>query len=326
MATSCGFESHHRHQHPPVLKGTGGYFLLRRRQIILSVREAGKNCVGGRNLAGEIQVRVNIGCGRDIAMSQPFLYFFQAHSIGIQQAGAAMSQIMKTYLFQLVLCQQNIKMQGDEIGLDGFMASKMLKAAAEWEAEEAKKLDADFVEAANNVVSEEKKPEELIDYLVRTVQLVRPQYSRNTIINIAICTTQGFLTVFSGEPGCGKTSICNIYSDALGLNKIEKMITSSNPDYSAVRYVPVSVERGWTSKRDFIGYYNPLSKSFDKSNRDVYDALNRLHIEQNSGLNKFPLLSSANGSLLVCTILRKKASCFPLSKFLRCMKAMFWQS
>ena len=28
-----------------------------------------------------------------------------------------MSQIMKTYLFQLVLCQQNIKMLGDEIGL-----------------------------------------------------------------------------------------------------------------------------------------------------------------------------------------------------------------
>ena len=123
VATSCGFESHHRHQHPPVLKGTGGYFLLRRRQIILSVREAGKNCVGGRNLAGEIQVRVNIGCGRDIAMAQPFLYFFQAHSIGIQQAGAAMSQIMKTYLFQLVLCQQNIKMQGDEIGLSSFCST-----------------------------------------------------------------------------------------------------------------------------------------------------------------------------------------------------------
>lgn len=197
--------------------------------------------------------------------------------------------------FTQLISNQHDKML--DIAFDGFMASKMLKAAAEWEAEEAKKLDAEFVEATNNVVSEEKKPEELIDYLVRTVQLVRPQYSKNTIINIAICTTQGFLTVFSGEPGCGKTSICNIYSDALGLNKIEKMITSSNSDYSAARYVPVSVERGWTSKRDFIGYYNPLSKSFDKSNRDVYDALNRLHIEQNSGLNKFPfiiLLDEAN--------------------------------
>ena len=34
-----------------------------------------------------------------------------------------MSQIMKTYLFQLVLCQQNIKMLGDEIGLHQFSQS-----------------------------------------------------------------------------------------------------------------------------------------------------------------------------------------------------------
>ena len=107
----------HYSQHPPVLKGTGGYFLLRRRQIILSVREAGKNCVGGRNLAGEIQVRVNIGCGRDIAMAQPFLYFFQAHSIGIQQAGAAMSQIMKTYLFSLFFANRISKCWVMKLGL-----------------------------------------------------------------------------------------------------------------------------------------------------------------------------------------------------------------
>lgn len=197
--------------------------------------------------------------------------------------------------FSQLISNQHDKMLN--IAFDGFMASKMLKAAAEWEAEETKKLGIDFVRAANNVTAEEKTAEDLVNYLTRTVQIVRPQYSKNTIINIAICTTQGFLTVFSGEPGCGKTSICNIYSDVLGLNKIEGMVESSSADYSAARYVPVSVERGWTSKRDFVGYYNPLSKSFDKSNRDVYDALSRLHIEQTSGLNKFPfviLLDEAN--------------------------------
>ena len=197
--------------------------------------------------------------------------------------------------FTQLISNQHEKML--DIAFDGFMASKMLKAAAEWEAEETRKLSIDFVREANNVTVTEKIPEELVDYLVRTVQLVRPQYPRNTILNIAICTTQGFLTVFSGEPGCGKTSICNIYADALGLNKIGSMANTSSSDFSTDRYVPISVERGWTSKRDFIGYYNPLSKSFDKSNRDVYDALNRLHIEQNSGLNKFPfiiLLDEAN--------------------------------
>ena len=197
--------------------------------------------------------------------------------------------------FTQLISNQHEKML--DIAFDGFMASKMLKAAAEWEAEETRKLSIDFVREANNVTVTEKIPEELVEYLVRTVQLVRPQYPRNTILNIAICTTQGFLTVFSGEPGCGKTSICNIYADALGLNKIGSMANTSSSDFSTDRYVPISVERGWTSKRDFIGYYNPLSKSFDKSNRDVYDALNRLHIEQNSGLNKFPfiiLLDEAN--------------------------------
>lgn len=196
--------------------------------------------------------------------------------------------------FSQLITSQHDKMLG--IAFDGFMASKMLKAAADWEAEEAKQLSKEFVHSANGITIPDKTPEELIDYLIRTVQVVRPQYTRNTIANIAICVTQGFLTVFSGEPGCGKTSICNILADVLGLNKIEKLVDSNN-DFSAVRYIPVAVERGWTSKRDFVGYFNPLSKSFDKSNRDVYDALCRLHIEYGEGVNKFPfiiLLDEAN--------------------------------
>ena len=65
-------------------------------------------------------MRVDIGCGADVTMPQPFLNFFQAHTIGVQQAGTAMSQIMKTYLFQLVLCQQNLKILGNEIRLHQF--------------------------------------------------------------------------------------------------------------------------------------------------------------------------------------------------------------
>lgn len=197
--------------------------------------------------------------------------------------------------FSQLINNQHDKMLS--VAFDGFMASKMLKAAAEWEAEEANRLSERFVISANSVPTESKTPEELVDYLTRTVQIVRPQYTRNTIINIAICVTQGFLTVFSGEPGCGKTSICNIYADVLGLNKVENMVEPEGTNYSATRYVPVSVERGWTSKRDFVGYFNPLSKTFDKSNRDVYDALSRLHMEHCKDLASFPfiiLLDEAN--------------------------------
>ena len=65
-------------------------------------------------------MRVDIGCGADVAVPQPFLNLLQAHTIGVQQAGTAVSKIMKTYLFQLVLCQENLEMLGDEIGLHQF--------------------------------------------------------------------------------------------------------------------------------------------------------------------------------------------------------------
>lgn len=104
--------------------------------------------------------------------------------------------------------------------------------------------------------------------LCRRVQEYRPAYSPLEILNIAVCLTQGFLTVFYGAPGCGKTSICNIFAEVLGLKQ-------GNGGQSE-RYVPVSVERGWMSKRDFIGYFNPLTRTFDSSSRQVYDALRLL--------------------------------------------------
>jgi len=184
------------------------------------------------------------------------------------------------------------------ISFDGFMANKMLSAAAQWEAKETEYDYETAVGATNAVGTTALEPTELVQYLYDTVCRVRPQYSRNTIINIAICLTQGFLTVFSGEPGSGKTSICNIMADVLGLNKIGTLAEEAVPSlHDLRRYVPVSVERGWTSKRDFIGYFNPLSKNFDKTNRRVYDALKLLDIEKRTKSSKYPfyiLLDEAN--------------------------------
>ncbi len=174
------------------------------------------------------------------------------------------------------------------IAFDGFMANKMLRAAAQWEAEESHHSYIASVKAINAVETSEKESDQLIRYLCNTVRIARPNYSNNTIINIAICVAQGFLTVFSGEPGCGKTSICNTIAEVLGLNKLGKLTDPCAIDLK--RYIPVSVERGWTSKRDFIGYFNPLSKTFDKSNRRIFDALKLLDIEKREGLLKYPFL------------------------------------
>lgn len=91
----------------------------------------------------------------------------------------------------------------------------------------------------------------------------------NDIANYLICITQGFITTFAGEPGTGKTSLCNILAKSLGL------VTNDTQK----RFIDISVERGWSSHKDFIGYYNPLSKNMEKSNIEVFNAFEKMDAE-----------------------------------------------
>ncbi|MFI3326345.1 MAG: hypothetical protein R3Y35_09250 [Clostridia bacterium] len=164
------------------------------------------------------------------------------------------------------------------------------------------KLNTQETENLNNVIVQLKEipkspleDAELINYLVCSVQKYR-KYSKNNILNIFICISQGFLTVFSGEPGTGKTSICKIISKILSLNNIDKRI-SDNKSMRVNRFINVSVERGWTSKRDFIGYFNPLTKKFENNNKDLFDALSIQSAELDYGNTDMPmfiLLDEAN--------------------------------
>lgn len=184
-----------------------------------------------------------------------------------------------------------------DITFDGFMSSKMLQTAAEWEASETGKNDKKLICKINDIPTEAFTAEELVGYLTDLIQSVRPGYDRNMIVNLFVCTMQGFLTVLSGKPGCGKTSICNIMAKVLGLTRINKVIGEGQKERKVNRYVMVSVERGWTSKRDLVGYYNPLTKAFEESNREVFDALRLLNVEAQEGIKKFPyiiLLDEAN--------------------------------
>lgn len=175
-----------------------------------------------------------------------------------------------------------------DASFEGVIANEMMKASAEW----SKKVSRDEFE--NSIISKDEienyldidDKEKLINYIINKVNINR-SYTRNEIINIMICITQGFLTVFAGEPGVGKTSICNIFSKALGL------INNGHVD----RYIEVSVEKGWTSKRDFVGYYNPLTKEFDKNNSLLFSAFNVLDIEFRRNIKDIPfyiLLDEAN--------------------------------
>ncbi len=115
---------------------------------------------------------------------------------------------------------------------------------------------------------------DLVDMLYdRVVENAGRSYSRNDLINFFACISQGYMTTFAGLPGTGKTSLCSLIANALGLN------SAATP-----RYTEISVERGWTSYRDYIGYYNPLSKTMEMSDPAVFAALQALSEEASIGI------------------------------------------
>lgn len=187
---------------------------------------------------------------------------------------------------------------GAEIAFNPYISSKLLEKAAEWQ---ANKNDKDYEIIVNNLEKEASATErlnkdKLIDYLVGYVNSKR-KYSHNDIANMYICLVQGFLTVFAGEPGTGKTSICNILADSLGLSQLNNCDSDFNTNYCEKynRYIPVAVERGWSSKRDLIGYFNPITKKYNSSNGKIYNGLRILDIEKdNSKLPYIILLDEAN--------------------------------
>ena len=79
-----------------------------------------QNRIGRRNLWSEIQVRVNVWGGRNVAVTQPLLNFFQAYTVCVQQACTAMPQIMKANLPHTVLLQNQRKMLCEISGLHKF--------------------------------------------------------------------------------------------------------------------------------------------------------------------------------------------------------------
>ena len=147
--------------------------------------------------------------------------------------------------------------------------------------------------------------ENLLKVLCARVKAHR-SYSDSEIINLFLCLTQGFLCVLSGPPGTGKSSICDILSHALGLDTIDDSLKEKMPDgalrqlypNTANRAVVVQVQPGWSSKRDFIGYYNPLTHQFDTNNRGVYRALQISDAECEAGNSCVPpnlvILDEAN--------------------------------
>ena len=147
--------------------------------------------------------------------------------------------------------------------------------------------------AVPTILSDKKlSATDLLDRMSDTViNRAGRDFARNDIANLMICLTQGYITTFAGMPGTGKTSLAGILAGALGLTQPQ-----------ANRFCEVSVERGWTSYKDFIGFYNPFMERVEPANAAAYQAFEQLDAEQQladlTPVPYFMLLDEANLSSL----------------------------
>lgn len=107
--------------------------------------------------------------------------------------------------------------------------------------------------------------------------------TKDEAYNYLISVVQNYITVFAGEPGTGKTSLCKLLAKTLGLYD--------------TRFAEILVERGWTSSKDLIGYYNPLTKEIEKTQPKFSDCMEQLSLENANNIVEAPyfiLLDEAN--------------------------------
>lgn len=85
--------------------------------------------------------------------------------------------------------------------------------------------------------------EDVNDFLQKNQRMVKTEETLNYITNLQ----QNFLTIFSGMPGVGKTSLATLLS---------QFFTASTT------FCNIPVSRGWNSRKNLLGYYNPINECY----------------------------------------------------------------
>lgn len=175
------------------------------------------------------------------------------------------------------------------VAFDGALSSMMLHEAAKYEESEKANSVKSYILSKKECEDQSKisEPKELIEFVYSELNnAAKREIAYNDVANILLCWSQSFLSILAGEPGSGKTSLVSLIANILGI---------SNAKHN--RYAEIAVEKGWTSRRDFIGYYNPLTKSLDAANGDMLKVLEVMKAETENRVSDFPyvvLLDEAN--------------------------------
>lgn len=84
----------------------------------------------------------------------------------------------------------------------------------------------------------------------------------NDVANLIITIQQTFITIIAGASGVGKTSLIDKLAKSYGLNE-------------NFGFLDVACARGWTSSKDLIGFFNPLTNQFQPSKTKLKEALEK---------------------------------------------------
>lgn len=123
-----------------------------------------------------------------------------------------------------------------------------------------------FVEVNNMTHTDSFEQQRLVVETVKNNLRLKGRYFESwQVANLLISTQQSFITFLAGLPGVGKTSLARLIAESQQLEP---------------RLQEVSVARGWTTQKDLIGFYNPLSNRFQSSNTGLYDFIEALSLEK----------------------------------------------
>lgn len=172
---------------------------------------------------------------------------------------------------------QNAARRAMEQSFDQMIASRLAVQGIALAREKEKERYQNKAAALKSLANSWLEKERLVDTLVHNYGLLRPDLSRNEILNLFITQASGPLCLFTGRPGSGKTSMCRTLARCMGLMLPSGKLTDDGI-YSD-RFVQIAVQRNWTSRRDWIGGWNPLTQTFDKASDSLFDLLSVLDRE-----------------------------------------------
>lgn len=203
----------------------------------------------------------------------------EAETKRLQGEVGALEQKKRELDEDIVLVQRQIRTTVEQMSNDVTVSTKILenemikqivKSISGNSLEEETLEAADTFEVKVRADENALNEKQLIGYLHKALQAAGRDLEYNQVINLLICLQQGYITTFAGLPGTGKTSLAGLLAGVLGLRN-----TQVN------RYCEISVEKGWTSYKDLIGYYNPFTHNLERA--VAFDAFERLSHEQAGG-------------------------------------------